>query len=308
MSEEILYVITPIFNPEGSEIRYKLYRDFKAYMATFSNVVLITIELAQGDKPFVVTTPYDPWNIQVRSNDVLWWKENLINVALKWLYERIGSGKVAWIDGDMVFTNEKWVDDTLRLLNDYKFVQMFDTCDSLGPDNEVIQSGNSFVYRWIHGIDSPKNRGRSGGAWASCLDVLESIGWLIDWDVVGASDWYTVFGLTNQACQTVTPCRAKNERWMERVREIVNGNIYYVDGTLVHFFHGWPSDRGYGTRGRILIDNEFDPDSDIGYLPNGLLHFTSDKPQLRFDLIEHFKSKNTHGADDIRKADGTTTD
>lgn len=292
-TDDQLYVVTCLFNPTNVEIRYKLYRDFENYIKSFKHVTLVTVELALGDQPFVVTQKNTPNHIQLRTNDVLWYKENLINIGIKSLPK--SAQYVAWIDADTEFTNKDWVRDTLLGLKHFRFIQMFDTCESLGPEKEILQSDRSFVYRWANNIDNPKIRGRSGGAWAARIETLKEINYLIDWDIVGASDWYTAFGLTNQAPQKTTPCRAKNEIWLKRVFDVVDGNVYYLDGTLLHFFHGYPKDRGYGTRGAILIDNNFDPNTDIGYRDDGLLYLKTDKPKLRQDLIEYFESRKDHG-------------
>lgn len=298
-SDEILYVVTSIFNPTQDPIRYKLYQQFKNYINSFKNTLLVTIELAIGDAPFAVTHPGNPADVQVRTNDVLWYKENLDNILFKRLYNRFKKGSVAWIDADVMFTNKNWVDDTLSMLNDYHFIQLFSQCDSLGPKGEILTSDPSFVYNWKNNLATPQKRGRSGGAWAARLEVLHETGYLIDWDIVGASDWFQTFALTNQTPVTTTPCRAKNEKHCDRIKKIVNGNVSCLEGTLIHFFHGYPSDRGYGTRGKILIDNNFDPDVDIGYREDGLIYFTTDKPKLRQDIIEHFKAKKIHGAEEL---------
>ena len=288
-AEEKLYVITSVFNPAEYKIRYKLFFDFEDYMSRFPNVVLKVVELAISDQPFVVTQSDNQNHIQLKTNDVLWYKENLINIGIKSLPS--DAKYVCWIDADIAFSNSDWVRDTIDALKQYKFVQMFDTCDSLGPKGEILQSDRSFVYNWFHKLDTPKKRGRSGGAWASTVETLKEIGYLIDWDIVGASDWWTVFGLTNQIPTTSTPFKTKNELWAKRVKEIVNGNVGYVEGTLIHFFHGYPSDRGYGTRGKILLNNAVDPDIDIGYRDDGLMYLCTDKPKLRKDLIDYFSSR-----------------
>ncbi len=292
-----LYVVTNVFNPTNTPIRYKLYFDFVRYMKKFPLVTLITVELALGDANFVVTQSTNPNHIQLRSDDVLWYKENLNNIAFTKLPEN--AKYVAWIDADVEFTNQDWVDLTITALAEFKFVQLYDTCDSLGPNGEILQTDRSFIYNWIYNLASPYKRGRSGGAWAARVSSLRAIGYLIDWDIVGASDWFTVFGLTNQTTASETRLRARNAIWANKVKQEINGNVGYIPGTLLHFFHGYPVNRGYETRGRILIDNEFDVDLDIGYREDGLIYFTTDKPKLKSDIVEYFmKRHDTSGKDD----------
>jgi len=248
----------------------------------------------------MVTSADNPWAIQLRTNDIMWYKENLDNIAFKKLYKLIGpTGSVAWIDGDIAFSNPKWVDETLRLLKEFKFVQLFSRCHSLGPNSEILTDDPSFAYQWCNKLDTPQKRGRSGGAWAATLETLHATDYLVDWDIVGASDWYHVFSLTNQTPYTTTTCRAKNERHAEIAKKYVNGSVWYVDAILIHFFHGWPADRGYGTRGQILIRNKFDPDVDVGYREDGLLYFTTDKPVMHQDVVNYFRSRKDHGVEKV---------
>lgn len=295
MSEEILYIVTSIFNPEGTKIRYKLYRDFENYINSFPNVILLTVELAFENKPFMVTSETNSHHFQFRTNDIMWFKENLNNIIFKWLYENLGNIKVAWIDADIAFENKNWVTDTLRYLDNYKFVQMLGSCDNLGPRNEVLSFDHSFVYYWKHGSATPKKRGRSGLAWASTTETLNQIGYLMDWDILGASDWTQAFVLTNQSNLSKNACSIKNNEYALCVKELINANVSYIPGKVFHFFHGYSSNRGYTTRGQILIKHQFDPYVDIGYREDGLLYFSSDKPFLRSDIIQHFKSKQEHG-------------
>lgn len=300
MSEEILYVVANCFNPEGSEIRYKLHRDFKKYLAQFTNIVLIEVELAIGDQPFRVTETGNKYQLQFRTNEILWFKENLNNIAFRHIRTLIGptvSAKVAWIDGDVSFSNKNWVRDTLRMLEVFRFVQLFETCDSLGPENEVLRSDPGFVYKWLHYGTDRAQPGRTGLAWAGRLEVLEQLNYLPDWDILGASDLSAAYALTGQIRHSKSPVNKKNLEWTDKASRIVNASVSCVPGILVHYFHGWPSDRGYGTRGHILIDHDFNFDRDMNYRPDGLLQFNplSAKPALMQDIKGYFKSRREHG-------------
>src|SRR5688572_1018355 len=117
-----LYVVTAISNPCRYNSRYQLYQKF-AKMVQDSNAILITVETAFGNRPFVVTQPGNNYHIQLRTNHEIWHKENMINLGiarlpLDWQY-------VAWIDADANFSNPDWVNETLNQLQHYHIVQMF---------------------------------------------------------------------------------------------------------------------------------------------------------------------------------------
>lgn len=42
-----------------------------------------------------------------------------------------------------------------------------------------------------------------------------------------------------------------------------DGQIGYVRSAIAHFWRGRQSDRGYTTRWKLLVDNDFDPDTDL---------------------------------------------
>ena len=95
-----LYAITTVYNPAGYELRFRLYREF-AKRLDKCGVALYTVELATGDQDFAVTDAEDPRHIRLRSPHTLWYKENLINIAIArlpgdWEY-------VAWLDADIQF-------------------------------------------------------------------------------------------------------------------------------------------------------------------------------------------------------------
>ena len=103
MSNNNLYVITTVFNPEGYESRYKLYREFKKYIEE-SGAILYTIELATGNQNFMITEKDNHKDIQLRTDSIIWYKENLLNILLNRLpYD---AEYIANIDADILFFNK----------------------------------------------------------------------------------------------------------------------------------------------------------------------------------------------------------
>lgn len=96
-----LYAITSIFNPFNFASRYRLYEKFKKHMSD-CGVELFTIELAFGHDPFRVTTPDNPMNMQLRTNQILWHKERAVNLAAKQLAHIVPDFQyMAWLDADV---------------------------------------------------------------------------------------------------------------------------------------------------------------------------------------------------------------
>ena len=127
-----LYAITTVYNPAGYESRFRLYREF-AKRIEKSGVALYTVELATGDQDFAVTDAEDPRHIRLRSPHTLWYKENLINIAIArlprdWEY-------VAWLDADIQFLRPDWVTQTEQ------------------TDQDAVSTGCSIVYiYWMRSL------------------------------------------------------------------------------------------------------------------------------------------------------------
>jgi hypothetical protein len=265
-------------------------------MKKFDNVVLCTVELVFDGQEFKVTESDNPLHIQLKTDEVLWYKENLMNIGIQSL--PTDAKYVAWIDADIEFSNENWAQDTMDALDQNPFVQMFKDANDLGPDGKIISKDKGFIYRWLTKDYNEKKRGRSGLAWAATMEALKNVGYLIDWGIVGSADWFMAFSLTDQI-------EAKNldtktggysgdalKLWDDKVKEHVKSKVGYVEGTVNHNWHGKKSDRGYNWRWKILNENQFNPLTDLSYRENGLIRIHVNKPKLNEDIIKYFKSRN----------------
>ncbi|MGH9325436.1 MAG: hypothetical protein ACRD2B_01905, partial [Terriglobia bacterium] len=100
---QTLHVASPYCNPFRWRTRRELFNDFRQHMESSKNIDLYVSEIAYGDRPYEVTNGGD---IQFRSSQELWHKENLINLTVQrfpadWRYG-------AYVDGDFHFTRNDW--------------------------------------------------------------------------------------------------------------------------------------------------------------------------------------------------------
>ena len=138
-----LYVVTVVTNPMRYYVRYKLYQAFSK-MVEEAGGILYTVELALRDRHFEVTDHDNPRHIQLRSPEILWHKENLINIGISRLPQ--DAEYVAWIDADVQFARPDWVQETLHQLQIYKVVQMWTHSVDYGPEHQPIaQCGSLFA-------------------------------------------------------------------------------------------------------------------------------------------------------------------
>lgn len=204
------YVITPISNVARFKRRYALYWKFKT-MIERAGVKLITVELALGDRPFMVTERNNSSHVQVRSVEEFWHKENLINIGLNYLGQMDPDAReVAWVDADcfpMTMDPREWFNETWHSLQHYEFVQMWEWLINFGPQGQPISGPQlSFMATYQRmGFEIPADRnlrileghsgniplGRPGLAWAANISALNKVGGLIDFCILGCYDEQT---------------------------------------------------------------------------------------------------------------------
>lgn len=306
-SEETLFVITPISNPKRYESRYRLYREFAEYVNAQPNTELITVELTFGDRDFALKDVKN--HIGVRCDSELWHKENLINIGASrlptnWKY-------MAWIDADVKFARNDWAMETLHLLQHYSVVQMFSQATDLGPNHEGFFNADGFVCSMEkYGVYRGPYSGKygltfhPGYAWAIRREAFDGVGGLIDSAICGAGDHHMALALYGKAKVSI-PAKLKESPayaepillWQERAERVIQRNVGYVPGQLLHYWHGKKKDRRYKERWQILADHSFDPRRDVVRDHQGLLRLAGTKPALRDDLRSYFSARNEDSID-----------
>jgi hypothetical protein len=292
------WVITVISNPYRYERRYELYFRF-ARMCEDAGVNLITVEQPFGDREYMVTDPTNPRHLQVRSHEILWLKENMIDLGIahaKRLDPKVN--KVMWCDSDCRPTAmpEHWFSEVWHYLEIYQFVQCWEYLINLDrKHNAETESQESFMSSYVkNGCPNPEEFkkakdkdveypyghskfGRPGLAWAANVDALNSVGGLIDFAILGAGDWYMAHALIGSLAaisgeyKKLSPYSEKLFDWQEKCTRWIKRDVGYVPGTLLHDNHGNKINRRYPTRGKILYKNGYNPNTDIKYDSQGLL-------------------------------------
>jgi hypothetical protein len=301
---EVLHVIAPINNYVRFKRRYELYWKFCTELEKLPNVILYTVEVAFGDREFMITNTDNPRHLQLRTNDELWHKENSINLMVQrlppdWKY-------VAWIDGDIQFTNENIAIETIHQLQHYKVVQMFQSVCNLGPTGSVHSVYKSFCWQYLQGKPYHKsgnyNFWHPGFAWAATRQAWNDMGGLIDFAILGAGDHHMALSLIGKGSDSlpggVSPgYRAKIMEFQQRCESNIRRNIGYVDGTILHYWHGKFKNRKYVERWDVLTRNKFDPMLDIRKDWQGL-YMLNDKIGLRDGIRAYFRQRNEDSVDD----------
>jgi hypothetical protein len=180
----------------------------------------------------------------------------------------------------------------------------------LGPNQELMNSQMSFMYAYwnkieVKGSSSYLMGGHPGYAWAARREALNRLGGLIDFAALGSADRHMACALVGRVQESVHgdmhPVYHKWLRvWQERAEMYVRRNVGYVPGTIRHLWHGKKKDRGYGSRWRVLVDHQFNPETDIKRDVSGLWQLVSETPRqisMRDEFRRYFYARREDSID-----------
>lgn len=301
-----LHAICMITNPVKYKSRIRLFHDFQEYMSRFKNVTLWVVEGVYPGCDYEVTHPENPHHLRLELRDELWHKENLLNELVKQRVSVLAPNweALAWIDADVMFARPDWVEATLKKLEEHPVVQMFSECMDLTDRFETIPSGfdsgvmTGTVYKWHKAGMLPTEgysrfAGHYGYAWAMRRDAWDTLGGLLETGIVGSSDYLMTYGLFGDMATAIGNTNTDGYyqsiiAWGERCKGLT-GVPGYVDGLLMHHWHGPKIRRGYNSRQRILDEHRFDPNIHLARQANGAFCWNLDLPGFPVGMIQDFK-------------------
>lgn len=309
-------MIAVISNPIRYNSRYKLFYRFQREMEE-AGASLIVVELAFGNRPFEITDSSNSHHVQLRTTSEIWHKENLINLGVKRLTDLHPDWRyMAFIDTDVSFVRSHYFQDrqdfiteTVHQLQHYKVVQMFQNAIDLGPTGESISRAEGFAWAYLNGKITGKSecyqQFHPGYAWAITRDAFEATwlpiqsGGLIETGILGSGDRHMAYAWIGKVLGSVHHEISQGytdvlKAWQERSDGLIQRNIGYVPGTLIHHFHGKKRNRFYRDRWKILTENRFNPLTDLRRDRHGLLELVvmnRRQMKLRDDIRNYFRSR-----------------
>jgi len=287
---DVLYVILPYFNYCGFRKRRQLFIDF-VERYRHNKQIRIVISETIGSAPLPKLKVFN--HLKFEAQSPVWIKENLINLAIKklprdWKY-------MAWIDADIVFMSADWIGDAIEELQESDFVQLWHTAVNMGPCGEAMKIDKSFGYMHVksgHSYHPSDKYGfwHPGYAWAARRSAIDHLGGLLDWAILGSADRHMALSLVGKVVNSAPGNIHPNYKVMllEFQEACKDLKLSYVQGTIMHLWHGRIEDRKYRERWDILTKGQFDPVMDIKYAPNGMLALTKTGARLENKLIEYF--------------------
>ena len=259
----MLHFICSYFNFSDS---IKIKENYIKFRKHFPHPIT-TIEVALPHQQFFIE---DSIKIRSKPNNIFWQKERCLNLAIETL--PLNAQAIAWIDTDIRFYNRHFAKDTLKQLDRYSVVQMFDTCFETPKINEY-NNNTSLGFKLTHDHEQPTYP-HVGFCWAFRKDILVN-NKLYDCDPVGNGDVLQLMawmGIWNH--QYIIDLNLKYRKefllWAWDSWSKVQGNIGYTKGAVEHFFHGSIHNRKYLSRNNILTAYNFAPSTDLRIDDNNL--------------------------------------
>jgi hypothetical protein len=277
---------------------------------------VLTVELAFGNRPFELEGHLSELHLGLRTDEELWFKENLINLGIDYLSKvRPKVEYVAWIDADVHFQSRNIGDETVQQLQHYDVVQMWSDAADLGPQGQFVQKHVSFMHQYRAADPTPplscagsaplqKAFWHPGYAWAARMSALQRLPLrypLFDQGILGAGDHHMAQALIGRASASlpggISPgYRAQVERWGKLADLHIRRNVGYVPGMITHFWHGKKADRKYVERWDILKETQFDPNHDLVRGADGLyqlVDWMDDRSiRLRDRIRDYFRQRD----------------
>lgn len=312
-----LWALTSYFNP--SRYHTKL-RNFKAFHQSLK-IPLVVAELIMGNQESDLSSylsstenPGDTIHLQIHGNSVMWQKERLLNLALAKVPSTVDH--IAWIDCDILFHNPAWHEKMVEALHTSPMVQGFSRVmhltpeiDQVPPCHMSLPEDRLFMSARSEHIETFKGHGR---IWAAQSDLLRRHG-LYDAMIVGSGDLALVCAITGDPAglgshRTVDDSQepysyltkahlSHYQDWAEPFHQDLcsRGQASHLEETIYHLWHGEPHHRHYITRHQMLLDNHFDPNTDIALNEEGAWEWSSDKKELHDSVAHYFDGRQEDG-------------
>lgn len=308
-----LWAISAYFNPAGYHNRERNFRLASTRLRA-QGVPLIVVEAALHDAPFFVRDEDADIVIRLRTGSILWHKERLLNIGMQYLPD--DCDKVLWTDADVWYLNPEWPTLLSKALERHVVVQPFRDVQQ-GPQGYVPPSELRMIDRTLPGECGQPSAyccspapgetrvralaGHPGYACAARRRVLESVGGLYEYMIVGGGDSLFLgacYGIrladNNYVGVQKGPIRTYAEPWCDALYAAVQGSVGSIDNELVHLWHGDRKERFYIERPTLI--STYDPHRDLVVHKNACLEWSdAASAEMKRDVELYFMLRNEDG-------------
>jgi hypothetical protein len=298
--DNALYVVVPYFNFVGYRSGVENLEQFLTRLRGTAGLEIILVEGYCSEQLDDYSSRVFK-HVRVHVPDVLWVKENLINIGFKYMPS---SWKYAgWFDRDIAFLNPCWLEETKKVLASKDIVQPWSQCIYLNNSFEqspvVVKERNhnfaeSLSNLHSRGILTAKNRYRDrytqpGQAWTITREAYENLGGLYDKAILGGAD--SLWGIGLLGVKDSCVLTGIEQDVQEYLRKVFRLNVGRVNGALVHYYHGEAKNRQYVARHEILRKHNYSPSTFLKYTEEGVLCYTEQGKAMEEDVVNYFISR-----------------
>lgn len=212
------------------------------------------------------------------TDSVLFYKENLYSILFSKLKDKYS--KFCFIDGDVIFDNEEWYDQTSNLLEHFDLAQPFDTCKWIQKDNVTSDTGQiASSVAMYRGINFEQAYYHPGFSWAFKKDIFEKINGFYEWSFIGEGDLCFLNSFMLNRNNKINLPITRSNKYKKYSENIVKNNLkmgFLKNNTAYHLYHGSYENRRYEERLNCIKDAFVIGEHPDRYLvkdPDGLLRW-----------------------------------
>lgn len=299
--DDVLHVIAVISNPCEYRRRWSLARDFERRMLETPNVVFYLVELTYPglNTEYHLTQEDNPRHLRISTETPLWHKESMINVAARHLLPDTWKA-MAWVDADLLFENQGWALDCLKVLNGTcDIVQLFSHAIDMDANENAMTIFQGAMYQYVNGRkrSTGVHYWHCGYAWACTRDAFDRMGGLFDLSILGSGDDNMMRSWIGEKSWETSLHGVATEGYRRALMDFAGRceglELGYVPGVVRHFFHGSKKNRKYVERWATLVKWGYDPHQHITRDGWGLIVPSEAFPRgLAEDIMAYFRERN----------------
>tara|TARA_A100001037_G_scaffold290243_1_gene302842 strand:+ start:10538 stop:12283 length:1746 start_codon:yes stop_codon:yes gene_type:complete len=296
-----LAVVCCYYNPCNYSSRFLNYITFIENLKRH-NIHTVTVEAYSFNSKYRV----DKLNINtisVRSTQIYWMKECLLNIGIQRLLDD-GYENIVWLDADIIFKSTTWPETLLNELSMNNVVQVFDSCYE-STKSGIYDVGNSTISlthdkKILEGVLG--RVGELGYGYAYNSNILSKCK-LYDSAILGAGDFANILGCVYES---EWDSIIRNDRffhntsedftqdyinWAKQMSHQVSGKVGYCKEDINVLHHGNRQHRNYISRENIIKHYKFRPTYDLTRSPTGLYIISNRLMDMTRDIERYFKNR-----------------
>ena len=248
-----LYSFSPVYAAVQDQMpmMYLHHTNFVSYMKSIGINSIVLEGIYPGQEYKVTTAGNEPWEIQVKINDYVYYRENFLNVAIR-KTRHLDYEYITWIDAHQVFLNPYWWEEGIYKMARYPTVSLFHSVAHF--DNNNNRTFNKWkglygvqyelqytadMHVWIDGKQG-QWKGWQGNAVGVRREIYDDIVFILDYCIIGCCDcsfnyatmtsYWNLFETFGNYGKQLMP-------WIENSRKVLAKKNGVVRGKIYHLYH-----------------------------------------------------------------------